>query len=255
MSTFTLFICRYIFLTKIWCSLTLAAIIHSYPTRPVLKTSSPATEELCPKEKPFILVPSSKTRCAVWALGLREGGRGRVQEHDEQTFTQEQHNIFTRAGRDQGWNFETECWILKVVANSELEGVNCAVVSSVQASLSHGWWGCWGGSIAWCNSLRGEHMHIRGLQHLCATCYHWEHSESINISCFLNLFLFSKCAHILFVHVPNYCCKSFNWRCFCKYVNPMVSRKNLNSFPHSNRYTVKFGSIKVHDLNHFVDAI
>lgn len=35
---------------------------HPHPTRPVLKTSSPAMEPLCPKENPFILVPSSKTR-------------------------------------------------------------------------------------------------------------------------------------------------------------------------------------------------
>lgn len=43
-----------------------------YPTRPVLKTSSPATEASCPKENPFILVPSSKTRCAVWAWQLKD---------------------------------------------------------------------------------------------------------------------------------------------------------------------------------------
>lgn len=39
----------------------------AYPTRPVLKTSSPPTEELCPKENPLILVPSSSTKCAVSA--------------------------------------------------------------------------------------------------------------------------------------------------------------------------------------------
>lgn len=44
--------------------------IPSYPTSPVLKTSSPAAEWSWPKEYPFILVPSSSTRCAVWAWTL-----------------------------------------------------------------------------------------------------------------------------------------------------------------------------------------
>lgn len=50
-----------------------SACLVSYPTSPVLKTSSPATEESCPKENPFILVPSSKTRWAVWAWEYKEG--------------------------------------------------------------------------------------------------------------------------------------------------------------------------------------
>ena len=41
--------------------------LSSYPTRPVLNTSSPAAEPSCPNEYPFILVPSSRTRWAVWA--------------------------------------------------------------------------------------------------------------------------------------------------------------------------------------------
>lgn len=52
----------------------------SYPTRPVLNTSSPATEVSWPKENPFILVPSSKIRCAVWACG-REKSRWWANTH------------------------------------------------------------------------------------------------------------------------------------------------------------------------------
>lgn len=52
----------------------------SYPTRPVLNTSSPATEVSWPKENPFILVPSSKIRWAVWACG-REKSRWWANSH------------------------------------------------------------------------------------------------------------------------------------------------------------------------------
>ena len=63
------------FVAHIWPALVqmhFCILIHvstspPYPTRPVLKTSSPAADTWCPKEKPFIRVPSSKTRWAVWA--------------------------------------------------------------------------------------------------------------------------------------------------------------------------------------------
>lgn len=53
------------------CDLICKSTSLSYPTRPVLNTSSPATEVSWPKENPFILVPSSKIRWAVWAWGRK----------------------------------------------------------------------------------------------------------------------------------------------------------------------------------------
>lgn len=66
-----------------------------------------------PKGKAFH--PRAILQNKVRRLGLgveeeREGGwrvGGRVQEHDEPTFTQDQNNVFTQAGRDQGRNLET----------------------------------------------------------------------------------------------------------------------------------------------------
>lgn len=51
----------------------------THPARPVLKTTSPATEDGQPKEYPFILVPSSRTMCAVCAYRNRCVNLSRIQ--------------------------------------------------------------------------------------------------------------------------------------------------------------------------------